>query len=498
MAGQPQNAGQIQIKQGKWSAETCTTQNDLIINQATKPVYRKMLERRNGRYLMTLLTSGAMGPLGFNDVDTKVPMVDNIKVKEAAGIGNIAYRWDVLGRIEKKATVVSQSGSSGVTGAFTLKMLDTYLYKNQVIRMPSGRRAITLSQGSGSSASGFLYNFQMTDGTAFVFSTDIGNYKSVFPEYTAYSEGSLKSDSRDKHPDTFMNFMTIQRKTVAITGSAKSDVLWYEYADGEKIGWMWWKANEAKAQFAMENERQKKFGISSMKGANGALLTQSSYGNDPETGLPIITGDGAEEQISASNVFVASGVNGEATIDDFTNAMTTMVVGSNQVNGVTWVSITGTTGFVNAQQQMINLAGNQNVQLMQMVTQQADKSGGAYVDMGYTFAKFNFAGNSMWFIIDPMFDDTEYFPEVGADGKSLMSGSYMILGVNTTDKPTMEIMCKEANGVNRAHVEANYVGLTGSKGQVLSEVDADKVAMLKEDMLCLYNPSLFAMLYKAA
>ncbi len=497
MSVAPQNAGQIQTKLGKWSADTCTTQNDLIINQATKPVYRKMLERRNGRYLMTLLTSGAMGPLGFNDVDTKVPVVDNIKVKEAQGIGNIAYRFDVLGRIEKKATVTSQVGSSGATGAFTLKMYDTYLYKNQVVRMPSGRRAITLSQGSGSSASGFQYNFQMTDGTAFVFSTDIGNYKSVFPEYTAYSEGSLKSDSRDKHPDTFMNFMTIQRKTVAITGSAQSDVLWYEYADGVKAGWMWWKVSEAQAQFNMENERNKKFGISSMKGANGALLSQSSYGNDPETGLPIIAGDGAEEQISASNVFVGTGVNGECVVDDFTNAMSTMIKSSNQVNNVTFVSATGTDGFVNAQQQMINLAGNQNVQLMQMVTQDDSKAGGSNVSMGYTFAKFNFAGNSMWFIIDPMFDDAYYFPELGADGRSLMSSSYMIMGINTTDKPTMEIICKEANGINRSHVEAKYIGLTGEKGLVQSEVDATKVAMLKEDMLCIYNPSLCAMLYKA-
>jgi hypothetical protein len=459
-----------------------------------------MLERRNGRYLMTLLTSGAMGPLGFNDVDTKVPVADGIKIKEAPGIGNIAYRWDVLGRIEKKATVVSQVGASGANGAFTLKMLDTYLYKNQVVRFPSGKRALVMSQGTGSSASGFTYNFQTVDGSVFSFTTDVGSYKSCFPEYTAYSEGSLKSDSRDKHPDTFMNFMTIQRKTVAITGSAQSDVLWYEYADGEKIGWMWWKVNEARAQFAMENERQKKFGISSMKGTNGALLTTSNLGNDPETGLPIITGDGFEEQVSASNVFVGTGVNGEVTIDDMTNGMTTMVKSSNQVNGVTWVFITGTDGFVNAQQQMINLAGNQNVQLMQMVTQSngtGDPSG-TPVPMGYTFCKFTFAGNSAWFIIDPMFDDTDQFPEVGNDGKSLMSSTYFAMAINTTDKPTMEIICKEANGINRSHVEAKYIGLTGEKGLVQSEVDATKVAMLKEDMLGIYNPSLCAVFYKAS
>ena len=150
-------------------------------------------------------------------------------------------------------------------------------------------------------------------GTAFVFTTDAGSYKTCYPEYTGYSEGSLKSDSRDKHPDTFMNFMTIQRKTVAMTGSAQSDVLWYEYEDGVKLGWMWWKVEEARAQFAMENERQKKFGICSMKGTNGALLTTSTLGNDVDTGLPIITGDGFEEQVSASNVFVGTGSNNEVT-----------------------------------------------------------------------------------------------------------------------------------------------------------------------------------------
>jgi hypothetical protein len=250
----------------------------------------------------------------------------------------------------------------------------------------------------------------------------------------------------------------------------------------------------------MENERQKKFGISSMKGTNGALLTTSNLGNDPETGLPIITGDGFEEQVSASNVFVGTGVNGEVTIDDMTNGMTTMVKSSNQVNGVTWVFITGTDGFVNAQQQMINLAGNQNVQLMQMVTQSngtGDPSG-TPVPMGYTFCKFTFAGNSAWFIIDPMFDDTDQFPEVGNDGKSLMSSTYFAMAINTTDKPTMEIICKEANGINRSHVEAKYIGLTGEKGLVQSEVDATKVAMLKEDMLGIYNPSLCAVFYKAS
>lgn len=497
MSTAPQNAGQLQVKQGRYSSDKCTTQNDLILNQATKPEYRKYLERRNTRYLMTLLTSGAMGSLGLNyKTDTRVPAVDGIKIKEASkGIGNIAFRWDVLGRIEKKAVIISQVGASGTSGSFTLKMQDNYLYKNQVVRFQSGLRAIVLSNASGSSASGFTYNFQTATGVAFVFTTDVGSIKSCFPEYTAYSEGSLTSDSRAKHPDTMMNYMTIQRKTVGITGSAQSDVLWYEWADGMQLGWLWWQVEEARAQFAMENERNKKFGICSMKGTDGSLLTTSNYGNDIDTGLPIITGDGFEEQVSSTNVFLGSGTNGEFTEDDFSEAMKTMQKGSNQVQNITWVAITGTDGYANAQQKMINLAGNQNIQLMQTVTQE-DKSGGAEVQVGYNFTKFNVNGNSMWFILDPMFDDVDQFPEVGADGRSLMSSTYFFMGLGTSDKPTMEIICKEANGLNRSSVEAKYEGLTGAKGTAMSEYDGTKVAMLKEDMLCVYNTTLCGVGYK--
>jgi len=180
----PQNPGQLQTKIGKYSADTCTTQQDLINNQATMPQYRKKLEQYNGRYLMTLLTSGAMGRFGMNaNVNTKVPVADGIKIKEAQGIGNVAYRYDSLGFIEKSAVIISQIGASGANGSFTLKMLDTYLYKNQVVRFAnSGLRAIVMSQASGSSASGFTYNFQTLNGTAFSFTNDVGAYKTCFPE----------------------------------------------------------------------------------------------------------------------------------------------------------------------------------------------------------------------------------------------------------------------------------------------------------------------------
>jgi hypothetical protein len=493
MSVAPTNPGQINIKRGTYNADTCTTQNDLITNQAVKPAYRKMLEFRNKRYMMTYLTSGAVGRYGINGkVDTKVP-----KMNESKGIGNNAYRFDVIGRIEKAATILSQVGASGANGDFSLKMQDTYLYPGQVVRFSSGYQARVMSYASGSSATGYVYNFKSVTGTAFVYATHVGSIKTCFPLFTSYSEGSLRSDSRSKHPDTYINHMTIQRKTIAITGSAKSDILWYEYADGAQIGWMYWAVEQARAQYAMENERHKKFSVSSMKNSDGSLATESKLGNDPETGLPIMIGDGWEEQVSSTNVATGSGTNGEATEDDFADLMKTMQKSSNQVQNIVWVFLTGTDGYENAQQKMVNLSGNQNITMVQNITQ-SSQAGGAEVEVGYNFTKFNINGNSAYFVLDPMFDDEQLFPEVGADGRSLMSSTYFAMGISTDDQPTMEILCKEANGVNRSSVEASYIGLTGSKGLVQSEVDADKVAMLKEDMLCVYNPTLCGILYKAA
>jgi hypothetical protein len=492
MSTAPQNGGQINIKRGQYTSDSCTTQNDLITAQATKPVYRNMLEMRNKRYLMTLLTSGAMGRYGMsNKIPTKVPKID-----EKKGIGNNAYRYDIIGRIEKAAVILSQVGSSAVDGSFSLKMQDAYLYPGWVVRFSSGYQARVMGYPSGSSASGWVYNFKSVNATQFVYTTHVGSYNTCFPLFSAYSEGSLRSDSRAKFPDTYINHMTIQRKTVAITGSAQSDVLWYEYADGAKIGWMYLQVEQARAQYAMENERHKKFAVSSMKNADGSLRTESALGNDPETGLPIIIGDGWEEQVSTTNVFTGSGTNGEFTEDDFTDAMRTMQIGSNEINGITWVAVTGTDGYNNAQQKLVNLAGNQNITLMQTVSQQ-DKAGGAEVEVGYNFTKFNVNGNSMWFVLDPMFDDVSAFPVLGNDGRSLMSSTYFFMGITTQDAPTMEILCKEANGVNRSSVEAKYVGLTGESGLVQSEVDATKVAMLKEDMLCVYNTTLCGVGYKS-
>jgi hypothetical protein len=379
---------------------------------------------------------------------------------------------------------------------------DSYLYDGAVVMFNSRLQARVMGQPTGSSSTGYTYNFQTVDGTQFVWATDVAGQsgtKTCMMVHSSYGEGSLRGFSRDKHPDTFIQHMTIQRKTAVITGSAEADVLWYEYTndEGSMKGWMYTKVQQLQAQMSMEDERLKLFGVSSMKNTDGSLRTISNLGNDPETGLPIIQGDGFEQQVSGSNILYGSGVDGNAVADDFEDIMQTMQLGSNQIDGITWIVLTGTAGFRNIQAVAPTIAGNQNTQFMQVVNQ-ASKAGGAEVDAGYTFMNLNLNGNTVTFVKHTALDDADMFTDLDGNGNPNMSSAYFFMGVGANgDQPTMEILAKGANGVNRAMVEAEFVGLTGKKGLVQTEQDANKYACLKEDLFVVYNTSLCGIIYKS-
>jgi hypothetical protein len=317
--------------------------------------------------------------------------------------------------------------------------------------------------------------------------------------YTSYGEASLRGYSRSHFPDTFINHTTIQRKTVKISGTAASNILWISY-DGPKgmvKGWMHKAIQQGMAQMNMEDEFQKIHGKSTMKNLDGTLRVTSNLIDD-ETGNPIIQGDGLLEQIAGGNESYGSGVNGEATADDFEDMMAQLEKRSAVLKGNNWVCMTGTDGYANAQRQMINLAGNQNIVVNQNVSQ-SSQTGGADVEVGFNFTKFNINGNSITFVKHPMWDDESRFTERGADGKLLQSSMYLFLNMgNGINSKNVDILTKGANGISRGKVTANINGLTGSAGLVQSEEDADKMAILKEDMAIVYNTAVCGIINKSA
>lgn len=482
-------AGKIRVKEGKWT-ESCVTDSDLVANQAKYPAIRKMIEHVDQRALSTLLVSGSVGKYGVGQVDTKYGDI----AAKGKDIGNNAYQFDVQGRIQKASVINAQIGATAADGTFQLSLMDNYIVPGMNV-MFNGQQFQARCMGLPTGSVGnFIYTFQSPDGVLFNWTTHVagqGSTKTCFGGYTSYGEGSLRGYGRSHFPDTFINHTTIQRKTQKITGTAASNVLWLEYEDkGQQVrGWMFTQINQGLAQGTIEDEINKWFGVSTMKSSTGQLLTQPRL-IDPETGNGIVQGDGLLEQLAGGNELFGSGTNGEATEDDFEDMMTMLEKKSNGIKGMTWVCITGTDGYANAQRKMINLAGNQNIQIHQAVTQ-TGAAGGASVDIGFNYTRFNVNGNSIVFIKFPKFDDDQLFTERGADGRLLQSSMYVFLnlGGEGSDK-NIEILNKGANGISRGSVAAYFNGMTGDPTKTpLTEEDAIKYAILKEDLLMVYNTS---------
>jgi hypothetical protein len=170
---------------------------------------------------------------------------------------------------------------------------------------------------------------------------------------------------------------------------------------------------------------------------------------------------------------------------------------SDKINGLSWVGVTGTDGFANFQELAASLAGNQNTTYFNQV-QQDGKPGGAIVEAGYNFMAINLNGNKIMVVKHPLFDDELMFTELGTDGSVLMSSTLFLMNAGSSSAPNMEILCKEANGIKRDNVTAKINGLTGASETTISEEDAMKYAMLKQDLFVVYNSQECGIIYKSA
>lgn len=495
------NPGPIQITTGAFSSE-CVAQYDLIANQAAFPQIREQIEFIQRRQCTTLFTSGAITPYGIKyKKPTNIP---NVETKGKA-IGADAYQFRIMGRLENSAPIVGQVGSSDSNGSFSLKMLDTTLNKGDNVTFYGGRKQARVMNGPRQAAGGFIYDFQTPSREVFDYSTWVApqsGTKFCFTGWTTFGEQSLKGYGYSKFPDMFINHMTIQRQSISITGDANTQVLWMNYmgTDGTAgKGWMFQEIVQTKAKLAYQNERVKLFGASSMKNADGTLATVSNL-TDPETGRPIIQGDGIEEQIAGGNVVYGSGTNGQPTINDFLDMNKTLQLKGDLVDGYIFLYVMGTVGFYNFQTEAVAHLGNQNVTLMQSVNNDGSpmsngNPGGNDVAAGYTFYKINFAGNTIVACIHPMFDDPLFASEIGSDGNSILSSTIFVLPIASGNEMNMEVLHKAAFGVDRSMVEATLNGMTGAPEAIITQEDAKTYAILKQDMLNIYNTQICGIIY---
>ncbi len=447
-----------------------------------EPVIRDVIMYAEPRMLSTLIVSGAKDPYdtvpGDTRLKTKIGMLG-----EKDLIGSNAYRYKIMGRIQKKSVINGQIGASGADGTFQLSIKDNYLTPgmNAIFYDPS-LQARVMAQPTGAPGA-WIYTFQTVDGTVFNYNLHVNpqaGQKTVFGAFSSFGERSLRGYGRSHYPDEFINHLMIQRKTIAMTGSALTDVLWYQM--GKTKGWMFEKEKQSRLQFMMEDEHAKWFGRSTMKDSLGNLLNQSRL-IDFETGEEIVQGDGIIPQLEGGNELFFSGVNGIPTIQDLKDMMTMLVKKTNAIKGKVWYVVTGIEGYAAAQDLLQayavqNLGGHSNINV-----------GQGEWEVGYDFNTFNYAGNKLVFVQHPFFDDEERWSARASDG-SLVASSMMVfldMGMDDKGRRNIEIKGKGAYGINRTMVTAYINGLTGDSDEVLSSVDAKEFNLLKEDGIFIYN-----------
>lgn len=474
--------------------KTCTVSSNLTQNQQKMPIIRDIVQYAEPRMLSTMIVSGATKPwdLVGDRTKTKIGVVPSGKL-----IGDNAYRYNIQGRIQQKSVINAVVGTPGADGTFQLSLRDNYIVPGMVVTFHNPQmqaRVMGLPSGSGTN---YIYTFQSVDRTVFVAATHINGQvgeKTCFGGFTAYGERSLRGYGRSHYPDQFINHLTIQRKTIALSGDALTDVLWYSF-NGTK-GWKYMKERQSNLQFMMEDEHHKWFSRSTMRDANGVLLAQSNL-IDPETGEQIIIGDGIIEQIRGGNEMDGSGLDGFATLDDFRDMMGQLEKKSNAVYNKRWYVVTGTDGYGNAQEVLrdywiLNLGGVSN--------HNGGNSGvgGDEISVGSDFNTLNINGNQLVFCKHTLFDDEERWGQRGNDGKLIQSGMYVILDAGMVDGTSnMEILAKGAFGINRSMVTKYINGLTGAEGDTVSSVDALEYNMLKQNGIFIYNTQSCGIIHKS-
>lgn len=485
---------QININRGTYTGD-CVDESDLMANQAKYPAIRAMLEYTDQRMVSSLLVNGAVGPYGVKDVpNSKLPSLDDAKM-----LADNSYRFNVMGRIQGPSIILSQVGATSADGTFQLIMGDSTLVPGMVVTFAdSGRFQARVMGFPVGTPGNMLYTFQSPNREIFDWATVVApqaGVKTCFGGHTSYEEGSERGYGKSKFYDTYIQHTTIQRKTCAITGTAASDVLWMEI-EGEGIkGWVFEQLQQSRAQFQIEREYQRWFGISTMKAADGSLLPQS---NLFENGMPIIAGDGVEEQIMGQNEIYGSGTGGSATRNDIRDLLKSMRKKSDRISGLQYVFVTGEDGMSNMQDVMTATNTAQNIQLFKNIND-TDAAGGATPDAGVTYAKMNIDGDTVYFMKHPMFDDDQRFPAKGNDGRSLMSSTYFGFTIGTGQNKNMDVFTKGGkNGYNRAFVTQDFNGMTGGPGNIVSESDSRKYAMLTEDMLVIYNTAKCGIIRKGS
>jgi hypothetical protein len=414
--------------------------------------------------------------------------------------GDKSFEWKVLGRTGVKAVIDARFTTipvSSVAAAPSVVFEQAELAKFDVVMDSAGNvgqvtaeLGATATLGADGSAggtgddldgTGFGYTISFSNGHApLVAGGTVGRIGSAFGEGSA----GLDVSEGTNYPDTYKNWLTINRRKISITGGALTDVTWIEN-NGSKL-WYFTAEKLFTDEFMYQLELQRWFGKTNYS------ATEASGYNANDSAL---MGDGILAQISGS---VAQDYTGGLTEDKLALFIAELSRNAKSPEGNEWVVFTGTEGryqFHKAMKEIsVGAAGATGGTMQSMKT-------GSDVSLGVNYTSYNVLGNKMTVAYCPVFDDANaHGAAAGASGN--MSGKMVFLDFSSVDGvPNVQLVAKGADGLNRNYIKKYIPGMISPYDQksmlAANGDDAFVCQIMSESGIIVRNPLSCGVLSKA-
>jgi len=392
-------------------------------------------------------------------------------------IGENAFRWPILGRLNRPSTCTGVLTGTGVgNSTFTVEFEENYFNPNDVVRFADESQAIVMGEPVPS-VGGYTFSFilQTNDPLAVITAGAIVAGLTANTVGSAFPEGSDRGYENHVYPDWYINHIGIARKSKSITGSALTDVTWIEN-NGQRV-WFFTDEKLMREEFLYQKELDSWYSTSTMD-ANG---NSTVIGTD---GKAIVKGDGVLRQIDAANVDTYNGQLTEKRLTDFL-AQLQLNTGNQNAH---WMVFTGTAGkvaFHEAMKDLVYPAGN-------LVY---DAQVGAETEIGVNFTSYNALGSRLTLVHNSLFDD----PNLHGNNIDPVSGfpkesfRMVFLDMGTTDGVSnIERKVKGAAGIDRGMIIKYISGMVNPFNQGQMEAansrDAFTCEILCESGIIVRNP----------
>jgi hypothetical protein len=392
-------------------------------------------------------------------------------------IGENAFRWPILGRLNRPSTCTGTITGTGVgNSTFTVEFEENFFNPNDVVRFAGEEQAIVMGEPVPT-AGGYTFSFilQTNDAAATIAPASAAAGLTANTVGSAFPEGSDRGFENHVYPDWYINHIGIARKSKSITGSALTDITWIEN-NGQRV-WFFTDEKLMREEFLYQKELDSWYSTSTMD-ANG---NSTVIGPD---GKPIVKGDGILRQIDAANVDTYNGQLTEKRLTDFL-AQLQLNTGSQDKH---WMVFTGTAGkvaFHEAMKDLVYPAGNLIY----------DANVGADTEIGVNFTSYNALGSRLTLVHNSLFDD----PNLHGNSIDPVSGfpkesfRMVFLDMGTTDGVSnIERKVKGAAGIDRGMIIKYISGMVNPFNQSSMEAansrDAFTCEILCESGIIVRNP----------